>query len=49
MLRAAVRLSDEISATLDRTTKRPNLDEPPPRIVVDTVYLDANPTQTDGN
>ncbi|WP_326681014.1 hypothetical protein [Streptomyces sp. NBC_01237] len=34
---------NEISGVLDRTTKRPGPNEPPPRIVVDTAFLDAKP------
>ncbi|MFH8476574.1 hypothetical protein [Streptomyces sp. NPDC018000] len=45
----SIRMYDEISAALDRATKRPGPDEPPPRIVVDTAYLDAKPSRTSGD
>ncbi|WP_330242609.1 hypothetical protein [Streptomyces sp. NBC_00525] len=35
---------NKISAVLDRTTKRPGPENPPMRIVVDTAFLDAKPT-----
>ncbi|MFF3735199.1 hypothetical protein ACFYXM_34250 [Streptomyces sp. NPDC002476] len=45
----SIRMYDEISAALDRTTKRPGPDDPPPRIVVDTAYLGAKPSRTSGS
>lgn len=40
----SIRMYDEISALLDRTTTRPGPDDPPLRIVVDTAFLDAKPS-----
>ncbi|MFB6814357.1 hypothetical protein ACFCV8_07405 [Streptomyces sp. NPDC056347] len=39
----SIRMYDEISGVLDRATKRPEPDEPPLRVVVDTAYLDVKP------
>ncbi|MFI6281582.1 hypothetical protein [Streptomyces sp. NPDC050988] len=37
----SIRMYDEISAVLDRTTKRPEPEDPPLRAVVDTAFVDA--------
>lgn len=42
----SIRMYDEISAVLDRTTKRPGPHDPPPRIVVDTAFLRSKPSRT---
>lgn len=42
----SIRMYDEISAVLDRTTKRPGPKDPPLRIVVDTAFIDAKTSPT---
>lgn len=37
----SIRMYDEIAGTLDAITKRPDPKDPPPRIVVDTGFIDA--------